>query len=56
MDVMDAFDFDVAYFRQGVEVLNPGLAFFPLSCKTGEGVDAWIAWLQNQISAHKEQS
>ncbi|MGD1993409.1 MAG: hydrogenase nickel incorporation protein HypB [Anaerolineae bacterium] len=55
MDVLDAFDFDVTYFRQGVEVLNPGLAFFPLSCKTGEGVDAWITWLQEQISAYKEQ-
>jgi hydrogenase nickel incorporation protein HypB len=55
MDVMDAFDFDVAYFRQGVEVLNPGLAFFPISCKTGEGIDAWIAWLRDQINAQKEQ-
>jgi len=49
IDVLDAFDFDVDYFRQGVEVLNPGLAFFPLSCKTGEGVDAWLAWLQEEM-------
>lgn len=56
MDVLDAFDFDVDYFRQGVEVLNPGLAFFPISCKTGEGIEAWIAWLKDEISAYKEQS
>jgi len=49
IDVLDAFDFDVDYFRQGVEVLNPGLAFFPLSCKTGEGVDAWLAWLREEM-------
>ena len=49
MDVLTAFDFDVDYFRQGVEVLNPGLAFFPLSCKTGEGLDAWLAWLRNEV-------
>ncbi|HHN94103.1 MAG TPA: hydrogenase accessory protein HypB [Anaerolineae bacterium] len=49
MDVLAAFDFDVDYFRQGVEVLNPGLAFFPLSCKTGEGLDAWLAWLRNEV-------
>ena len=49
MDVLAAFDFDVDYFRQGVEVLNPGLAFFPLSCTTGEGLDAWLAWLRNEV-------
>jgi hydrogenase nickel incorporation protein HypB len=48
-DVLDAFDFDVDYFRRGVEPLNPGLAFFPLSCKTGEGLDAWLDWLRNEV-------
>jgi len=52
MDVLAAFDFDVDYFRQGVEVLNPGLAFFPLSCKTREGLDAWLAWLQKEVREH----
>lgn len=49
MDVLAAFDFDVDYFRRGVEVLNPGLAFFPLSCKTGEGLDRWLAWLRKEV-------
>ena len=49
MDVMAAFDFDVDYFRRGVEVLNPGLAFFPLSCKTGEGLGSWLAWLCDEM-------
>jgi hydrogenase nickel incorporation protein HypB len=49
MDVLAAFDFDVDYFRRGVEALNPGLAFFPLSCKTGEGVDKWLDWLRGEI-------
>ncbi|NLF01370.1 MAG: hydrogenase nickel incorporation protein HypB [Anaerolineales bacterium] len=46
IDVLEAFDFDVTYFRQGVEALNPGMTFFPLSCKTGEGLDAWLDWLR----------
>jgi hydrogenase nickel incorporation protein HypB len=50
MDVLAAFDFDVDYFRRGVEVLNPGLAFFPLSCKTGEGLEAWLNWLREQMT------
>ena len=49
MDVLTAFEFDVDYFRRGVEALNPGLTFFPLSCKTGEGLDDWLAWLRNEI-------
>lgn len=49
-DVLDAFDFDVDYFRRGVEALNPDLRFLPLSCKTGEGVEAWLAWLRKEIA------
>ena len=49
MDVLAAFEFDVDYFRRGVEALNPGLAFFPLSCKTGEGLDEWLDWLQSEV-------
>jgi len=52
MDVLTSFEFDVDYFRRGVEVLNPGLAFFPLSCKTGEGLDAWLAWLRKEVREH----
>jgi hydrogenase nickel incorporation protein HypB len=50
MDVLAAFEFDVGYFRRGVEALNPGLAFFPLSCKTGEGLEPWLAWLREEIA------
>lgn len=49
-DVLDAFDFDVDYFRRGVEALNPGLRFLPLSCKTGEGLEAWLNWLREEIA------
>jgi len=50
IDVFDAFDFDVDYFRRGLEALNPGLTFLPLSCKTGEGVAEWLAWLRGEIA------
>jgi hydrogenase nickel incorporation protein HypB len=50
IDVLDAFDFDVDYFRRGVEALNPGLTFLPLSCKTGEGVAEWLAWLTGEMA------
>lgn len=50
MDLLPYIDFDVDYFRQGIEILNPGAAFFPLSCKTGEGIPAWIDWLGSRVA------
>ena len=50
MDLCEYQDFDVDYFRHGVEVLNPSLTFFPISCRTGEGFDAWLAWLRDRIA------
>jgi hydrogenase nickel incorporation protein HypB len=48
-DLLPYVDFDMPRFRRGVETLNPGLVTFPLSCRTGEGLDAWLAWLRSQI-------
>lgn len=48
IDLLPYVPFDMAYFQRGVEILNPGLVTFPLSCSTGEGVDAWLEWLIRQ--------
>jgi hydrogenase nickel incorporation protein HypB len=45
IDLLPYIDFKMDYFREGVEALNPGLVTFPISCRTGEGLDAWIDWL-----------
>ena len=45
IDLLPYVNFDMDYFRRGVEALNPGVITFPLSCRTGEGMDAWINWL-----------
>jgi len=50
IDLLPYVDFDMGYFRRGVEALNPGLVTFALSCRTGEGVDQWIAWLVAQAT------
>jgi hydrogenase nickel incorporation protein HypB len=50
MDLRDYQDFNVEYFRHGVEVLNPGVVFFPVSCRTGEGLEAWLNWLYARIA------
>jgi hydrogenase nickel incorporation protein HypB len=48
-DLLPYIDFDMDYFKRGVEILNPDVEFFPISCKTGEGVDLWVAWLKKRI-------
>jgi hydrogenase nickel incorporation protein HypB len=46
IDLLPYVPFNMNYFRKGVEILNPGLVTFPLSCKTGEGLESWIQWLK----------
>ncbi|MFO7769725.1 MAG: hydrogenase nickel incorporation protein HypB [bacterium] len=45
IDLLPHVDFDMERFRRGVESLNEGVVSFPLSCRTREGVDAWVNWL-----------
>jgi hydrogenase nickel incorporation protein HypB len=45
IDLLPYVDFDMDTFRRGVAALNPGLATFPLSCRTGEGLEAWLEWV-----------
>ena len=53
IDLHPYIDFDMVYFRRGVEVLNPGLITFPLSCRTGEGLEAWLGWILQQTKAKR---
>jgi len=45
IDLLPYVPFRMDFFQRGVEALNPGVVTFPLSCRTGEGMDAWIDWL-----------
>jgi hydrogenase nickel incorporation protein HypB len=53
-DLMPYVEFDLAYFKKGVEMLNRELAFFPISCRTGEGVPEWIDWILAKMTAHRK--
>jgi hydrogenase nickel incorporation protein HypB len=53
-DLMPYVEYNLEYFRKGVEMLNPGLTTFPVSCRTGEGFDAWIAWLKESVKQYKQ--
>jgi hydrogenase nickel incorporation protein HypB len=53
IDLMPYVDFNMEYFLNGIEVLNPGVITFSLSCRTGEGVESWIKWLTTGIREFK---
>ena len=46
-----AVDFDMHKARQDASRLNSQLAIFPVSARTGEGLEAWCQWLKEQIPA-----
>ena len=49
MDAAACFDFDLDRFVQRVHALRPGIPIFPISAKTGEGVEPWCDWLRQQV-------
>ncbi len=55
IDLLPYIDFRMEYFKQGVEILNPGLTTFKVSCKTEEGLNDWIDWLINQVNEFKKR-
>ena len=49
IDVMPYFDFDMEKVVEFAKRRNPDIEIFPISAKTGEGVDAWVDWLRRQV-------
>lgn len=49
IDLLPYVEFDLDYFRQGVRSLTTDLVTFEVSCKTGEGLDAWFAWVRDEL-------
>ncbi len=49
IDVLPYFDFDMEKVVEYAHMRNPKLKIFPISAKTGEGVDAWCDWLTQQV-------
>jgi hydrogenase nickel incorporation protein HypB len=55
IDLLPYVPFDMNYFKKGVEVLNPGVAVFPVSCKTGANMDAWVDWLVKKVTGKSKK-
>ena len=51
IDVMPYFDFDMDKVKEFARRRNPDIEIFPISAKTGEGVQAWTDWLRAQVKS-----
>ena len=49
IDLLPYVNFRMDFFQKGIQALNPGVIQFPLSCRTGQGLEPWLDWLQIQV-------
>jgi hydrogenase nickel incorporation protein HypB len=55
IDLLPYVPFRMDFFKKGIEVLNPGVIQFELSCRTGEGLESWLVWLLQQVKDYKKE-
>ena len=48
-DYTELADFDLDAVRRRIAVLNRVAPVLPVCCRTGEGIDAWLAWLRGTL-------
>jgi len=52
IDYLSLSDFDMDVLKKRVLALNKNIKILPVSCKTGEGIDAWVSWLKEAAAAY----
>jgi len=55
IDLLPYVDCDVGTIRERALQLNANLEIFEISCRTGEGLEAWVNWLKQQVSDRKTE-
>ncbi|QSV46603.1 hydrogenase nickel incorporation protein HypB [Geobacter benzoatilyticus] len=51
VDLIPYVDFDVEKCKEMARRVSPNITIFEISSRTGQGMDAWYAWLATQIAA-----
>ncbi|HVN72031.1 MAG TPA: hydrogenase nickel incorporation protein HypB [Desulfomonilia bacterium] len=54
MDLMPYVSFDLKKARADALKCNPHLKIFEVSCKTNEGLSAWLTWISDRIEQFKQ--
>lgn len=50
IDVMPYFDFDLDKCKEYIKMRNPKAKIIPICARTGEGIEEWTQWLQDQVA------
>ncbi len=50
IDVLPYFDFNLDSFPEIISGLNPSAKIYPVSAKTGEGLDSWFSWIEKMLA------
>ncbi len=53
VDLLPYVDFDLEKFRDFTRKVNPRLEVIEVSCKTGQGLQRWIEWLQGRLEGRR---
>ncbi len=53
VDLLPHVDFDMDRAARFARALNRELTIFPLSCRNGDGLDAWYDWLRAAVAAKR---
>lgn len=53
-DVLPYFDFDIEKVSEYARRRNPDIQIFPISARTGEGVDALADYIRQRVSSWKK--
>jgi len=50
VDLLPYTDFSMDELKRTVTAMNPSIAIFPVSAKTGEGISEFVSWLEGKIA------
>jgi len=53
IDLQPHLKFDIQAYSQAIKGINEKAEIFQISCTTGQGIDQWLSWLQNQMRFFK---
>ncbi len=53
IDTLEYFDFDMEKAKERIHALNPAALIFPISAKTGEGLDDLCEWVLGEVEKVK---
>ena len=54
MDLEALTDVNMENMKQDILAINPDIQIFEVSCRNGNGLQAWMSWLSQEVTAYQE--